>query len=147
MNPFSKVRSAVLTLNTRTIAEPLLAAAEKTEGEVTVYPCSFPMGLPLFPAPILPSAFTGSTPKPPGSRYLSRPRVCAQIFTALFIFGAEDWNSSTKKELACLVRGSLISRIFYNFLSTSKSKLLYLKSQQRLNSLDCWDYSHERCLH
>lgn len=41
VNPFSKVRSAVLTLNTRTIAEPLLAAVRQTEGEVTVYICGF----------------------------------------------------------------------------------------------------------
>ena len=42
VNPFSKVRSAVLTLNTRTIAEPLLAAAEKTEGRSHYVSVQFP---------------------------------------------------------------------------------------------------------
>lgn len=37
VNPFSKVLSAVLMLNTRTMAEPLLAAAEKKKEEVTIY--------------------------------------------------------------------------------------------------------------
>lgn len=151
MNPFSKVRSAVLTLNTRTIAEPLLAAAGKTEGEVTIYLCSFSTGLPLFPVislsfpvPILPSAVTGSTLKTHINRYyVNKPlQDPGYMYKYSLYFSALAQKIGTAASRRTLPGASLIPCIL--FLNTASSKLFYLKRrQQKLTSHNSQDYSHK----
>lgn len=85
MNPFSKVRSAVLMLSTRTMAEPLLGTAEKTEEKPPVmgagphraaFACSH--------RPVTSSCHQQHSGNPyqgvPCLQALSGPRAHAQIF-------------------------------------------------------------------
>lgn len=153
MNPFSKVRSAVLTLNTRTIAEPLLAAAEKTEGKshhVSVQlPCLSVCHSQHPSCHQLPSIC--SALKTCGHCLIKRPEHpgCMQKYSLHFSALVQEEMEASRSIFPCLARGSLIPHIFLQcFLSTSP-KLLHLRdNEQKFISHNSQHvFSLERCFH